>query len=368
MLKNLLLIICLSVSLSAIAAPTTTTKETPQPVAKKSQHHAAKKTHPTNMSKPSDKAVIDDAKVQAFIKMMVKDHKFNQTDLEHLFKQVQWQKAILTSVHHPKEALNWHQYSNLFVTQRRIENGVDFWKKHKKVLNQVSKQYGVPPEIIVALLGVETKYGTRQGNHRVIDSLTTIAFNFPKRSKFFTQELAEFLILCRDNHLNPLKMKGSYAGAFGMPQFMPSSYRRYAVDYSHNGKKDLSHDYKDAIASVANYLKKNGWQANQPVAVAANVKGYRYKKYLYKGKHHHIHKPNITVKVLEKNGITPKKTVPTNDKAILLKLAAGGDQYEYWLGFTNFYVIMRYNPSQNYAMAVYTLADLIKDQLENQNS
>lgn len=321
-------------------------------------------TYATEASKPETKPLIQDPQVQTYINELVKKHEFNKTDLEHLFKQVKWQQKIINSIRHPKEGLTWHPYSEFFITHERIQDGVDFWKKNQKLIDKIAKQYGVAPEVIVAILGVETKYGTRQGNYRVIDALSTLAFDYPQRANYFKKELTHYLLVTRENHLNPLSIKGSYAGAFGMPQFMPSSYRNYAVDFNGNGKKDLVKEKGDAVASIANYLKKNGWETNQPVAIKASVSGKQYKKYLYDGKNHKIKKPKHTIATLEKNGITPEQPVSKEDKAILFKLEVAKDEYENWLGFNNLYVIMRYNPSINYAMAVYQLGELIKEQVE----
>lgn len=308
-------------------------------------------------------ALSSNPAVHEFIQQMVKTYNFDMKELEKIFDQVRLQPPVLTSLQTPREALNWHDYSTLFITPQRVEDGVAFWKAHQAALEQASKDYGVPPEIIVGVLGVETKYGRQQGDYRVIDTLSTIAFQYPQRAEYFKKELAQFLLLCRENKFDPLTVRGSYAGAFGMSQFMPSSYRRYAIDADKHGRSDLINEPEDAIASIANYLKSNGWQANQPVAVLVNVYDEAYKAVLYPDVHHNTPRPTTTVRDLRHAGVLVRQDIPDVSKAMLLQLATGPEQYEYWVGLNNLSVIMRYNPSVNYAMAVFTLGDLVKGEL-----
>jgi|GEM_PF-379113 len=306
---------------------------------------------------------LQNPEVKAFIQEMVQDYQFDEKKLRRLFRKVHLQEPIIQSIQTPKEALNWRDYSSLFLTHQRIEAGVTFWKKYEVALNEAEKEYGVPPEVIVGILGIETRYGEKQGDNRVMDALATLAFQYPQRADFFKKELTQFLLLTRENKLNPLSIRGSYAGAFGMPQFMPSSYRHYAVDVGNKGSSDLIHDPLDAIASIANYLKNNGWEPNQSVALLSSVEGEDFKPFIYPDTHHSIQKPSTHLEDLKKAGVHVEPSVSEDHKAMLLQLTTGPEQYEYWLGFNNLYVIMRYNPSVNYAMAVFTLGRLVKDQM-----
>ena len=215
-------------------------------------------------------------------------------------------------------------------------------------------EFGVPEEIITAVIGVETFYGAQSGKYRVLDALTTLAFGYPKRAEFFRDELEQYLLLTREQNSDVLNVNGSYAGAIGIPQFMPSSYRRYAVDYDRDGKIDLSGSTADAIGSVANYLKNYGWETEQAVAVPALVNSEKYRKALFTGNW-----PAYTVADLRTLGIVPQTSVPIYRPATLIELE-NKDGNEYWLGFNNFYVITRYNRSVNYAMSVLQLADEIR--------
>lgn len=301
--------------------------------------------------------------VQKFINMMVKNYGFKQSSLEHIFSQVEEQPTIIIGMSATKEQLPWYKYSDIFITQKRIDEGVAFWKKHQKALQTVSMRDGVDPSVIVAILGVETYYGKNQGTYRVIDSLSTLAFDYPPRSKFFTEELKEYLLLTRENHINPLTLKGSYAGAMGQPQFMPSSYRQYAVAFNAEGNKDIANDPNTVIASVSNYFKQHGWAAGEAIAVPANVKGEAYKVV----PSNHL-KPNMTIQKLRSYGISPVAPLPATETATFLRLQMADNSEQYWLGLHNFYVISRYNPRLNYAMAVYQLSAAISKQYSGKKS
>ena len=221
-------------------------------------------------------------------------------------------------------------------------------------LKKASQQYGVPSEIRVAIIGVETRYGRHKGGFPVIDSLATLAFAYPPRSKFFRSELKEFLLMTREEKIDPLKQMGSYAGAMGMPQFISSSFRNYAIDFDGDGYRDLWNNPADAIGSVANYFKRHGWKKDQPVVARVTTTGKEFKS-LIGGKL----KPNWTYRKLKKHGIEFKQKYPDQQKGILLELDSGTKQPEYWVGWQNFYVISRYNHSSRYSMAVYQLAQEI---------
>lgn len=294
---------------------------------------------------------VNKPQVREFIQEMVRKHDFDKATLTKLFANVKERPAVIKSVKAPLEQKPWHSYQMLFVTEWRIREGVKFWNKYQDALARAEKEFGVPASIIVATIGVETKYGMNTGNFRVIDALSNLAFGDTSRAPFFRKELEQFLLLTREQHLDPLRVMGSYAGAIGQPQFMPSSYRHYAVNFSGNSKIDLSHNEIDVIGSVANYYHKNGWQLDQAVIVPAIV---------------NIHYPNtlagLTSKKtplfksqLTKYGIIANGKVPSQQKMRLIEFQ-GYSGPEYWLGFKNFEVIKRYNPSDLYAMAVYQLS------------
>lgn len=300
--------------------------------------------------------------INAFIAVQAKQNHFKRKQLAELFDKVKLLPEVIYSISKPYEAKPWYEYEKLFITEPRIDQGVKFWKNHEKDLQRASKKYGVPIPIIIAILGVETIYGQQQGGYRVIDSLTTLAFNYPKRAPFFQKELREFLLLTRKEKIDPLEPKGSYAGAIGQPQFMPSSYRQYAVDFSGDGKKDLVNNDSDVIGSVANYFKQHGWVPGGMIAVPATVKGTRYKVLLRNQKRHHTsYKATHSLRDLQRYGVTPTKKIKnTKQKSLLIDLQADDNKTLYYLTFHNFYVITRYNSSKLYAMAVLELSQEIQ--------
>jgi membrane-bound lytic murein transglycosylase B len=257
-----------------------------------------------------------------------------------------------------EKKLAWYEYRRIFLTQSRIEGGVAFWNRHADVLTQAEKAYGVDAQVIVAIIGVETRYGGNTGKYRVLDALTTLAFDYPPRSKFFRSELEQYLLMARADHIDLLGTKGSYAGAMGYGQFMPSSYQRYAVDFDHDGKRDLWDSPMDIVGSVANYLHEHGWDPGAPVTMRASVTGTRYESVIKKGL-----KPETSVRKLRAEGITPSKPLPNDTLAALISLDQENGP-EYWLGLNNFYVITRYNHSPLYAMAVYQLSEEIRQARE----
>jgi len=252
------------------------------------------------------------------------------------------------------ESKPWPVYKKLFKvhSKERIMKGHLFWQKYERVLNKAEEDYGVPAELIVAIIGIETRYGERMGKYRVIDSLATLAFDYPKRSHFFRSELIEFLLLVNEQHFDAKNVYGSRAGALGKPQFMPSSYRNYAIDYDASGQVDLFHDDNDAIGSIANFLRRNGWQPRHPVAIPATVKGDAYKEVLSDD-----FKAVLKGKDLRHYAITPQQKLAKNELTSLIVL--GDKDPEYWLGLANFFVITRYNHSILYAMAVHQLSQEI---------
>ena len=311
----------------------------------------------TVLAKDSAPRPFDDLKpINQFIREMVQKHTFRQTYLEELFQKTRLHPSILEAISRPAEAKPWYDYRPIFVTPSRIKGGVEFWEKYKQALELASNTFGVPEEIIVSIIGVETRYGRHTGRYPIIDSLSTLAFAYPPRSKFFRSELEQFLLMTREEQLDPLTLKGSYAGAMGMPQFISSSFRRYAVDFDKSGQRNLWESPVDAIGSVANYFKKHHWHPGEPIASKVSVHGERYRLLLSKGI-----KPNKTRQELLDNGVILPDGLPAQLKGRLLSFETK-DGPEYWVGWHNFYVISRYNHSALYSMAVYQLSEKIHAQ------
>lgn len=296
--------------------------------------------------------------VKQFITSMVKSEGFDKAELTALFKQVEIKPKIIDAMNRPAEGvLPWYKYRGIFLKKDRINGGIEFWQKNQDTLAAATKKYGVPSEIIVAIIGVESKYGRHKGKFRVMDAISSLAFDFPRRSKFFTRELKEYLLMTREENIEPLSILGSYAGAMGKPQFIPSSYRSYAVDFNGDGQRDLINSTEDVIGSVANYFKRHHWQTGKPVIVKAKLKTYNaktIKKLVKKGI-----KPHSSLNVFAKKDIVSRQKIDTNSKAALIELEYKKGKKQYWLGLKNFYVITRYNHSQLYAMAVYQLSQEI---------
>ncbi len=289
----------------------------------------------------------------AFISKMVTRHQFNDSELNELFQAVEIKEDILKKISSPAEGLPWYKYRKIFMTDARINGGVKFWQENEHALTAVEQQTGVPAEIIIAIIGVETAYGQKTGNYRVIDALSTLAFAYPPRSQFFLGELESYLLLCRNEHINPLAPTGSYAGAMGMPQFMPSSFNAYAVDFDNDSRRDIWHNKSDVIASVANYFVKHQWQTGQAIAIPVSATGESYKTALTADL-----KPNLRFAELESLNLKISRPLPLNTKVKLLAFEQQQNE-ELWAGLDNFYVITRYNHSPLYAMAVYQLSQSI---------
>lgn len=293
--------------------------------------------------------------VQVFIDEMVTKHDFDRGQLVSMFSQVKPRAHVMKSMQAPKEDTSlWYNYRAIFVQPERIQQGVNFWHAHADTLARAEQQYGVPPQIIIAILGVETRFGQLQGKESAFNSLSLFAFDYPRRAPYFRSELEQYLLLTREMSLDPMTVKSSYAGALGKPQFMPSSYRRFAIDTSSKGYSDLFNNDDDVILSVANYFSAHGWQANEFVTVPARVKGDRYEQLPPQ-----TNKPLLTLNQLNQYGIRAVTTLP-GDKLASLLILDGETGKEYWLRFHNFQVITRYNSSPFYAMAVYQLSEKIK--------
>ncbi len=295
--------------------------------------------------------IKDTDSVNAFIEQMAAKHQFDESELNALFETVEIKQDILKRIASPSEGLPWYKYRKIFLTDARIDAGVQFWRDNAPALAAAEKQYGVPPEIIIAIIGVETLFGKNTGNHRVIDALSTLGFAYPPRRKFFLSELENFLLLCRDEHINPADPIGSYAGAMGMPQFMPSSFRTYAVDFDNDHRRDIWHNNSDVIASVANYFAKHHWQKGQAIAVPVTAKYKNYEPVL-----NNDLKPDLSVAELESLNLIISRQIPFDSKVKLLSFEQQQQGEELWAALDNFYVITRYNHSPLYAMAVYQLS------------
>ena len=229
-----------------------------------------------NHATASTQLLSDSSAVRNFINEMVEQHAFNSNELQTVFDQANLHQSILDAISRPAESKPWYEYRPIFVTTDRSKGGVRFWQAHAGTLEKASDVYGVPQEIMVAIIGVETRYGRHTGRYPVLDALSTLAFAYPPRSSFFRKELKEYLLMTREEGLQPGKQMGSYAGAMGMPQFIPSSFRHYAVDFDNDGKRDLWTSPADAIGSVGNYFKQHRWKSGQPIASPVKVHGSRY--------------------------------------------------------------------------------------------
>ena len=291
----------------------------------------------------------------AFTERLVDEDGFEREELERLFAAAERQDSILEAISRPAEKTkSWHEYRQIFVTDKRTRQGVAFMREHGETLARAQTETGVPASIIAAILGVETFYGRITGSYRVVNALATLAFDYPPRSDFFTRELRHFLILTREQGLEPLALKGSYAGAMGYGQFMPSSYRSYAVDFDGDGSIDIWDNPVDAIGSVANYLKRHGWRPDENVILPARRSGDIPDSWMNAGL-----KPERSLAQFIAAGLEPLGDAP--DDALATGLAMQGDDgIEYWIGLHNFYVITRYNHSALYALSVYQLSQRLQ--------
>jgi membrane-bound lytic murein transglycosylase B len=292
--------------------------------------------------------------VRAFIAELVANDGFEEKYLNAVLGGVETKQSILDAMGRPAEKVKpWYEYRAIFLTPRRISEGVDFYRDHGTVLREVSARTGVPPEIITAIIGVETMYGTRTGNYRAVDALATLAFDYPPRSAFFRSELRQLFLLARDEQFDISQLTGSYAGALGAPQFMPSSYRNYAVDGDKDSRRNLLSDWDDVVASVANYFVVHNWQSGQPIATRAELSPTASRP---DGANELVMRD--TVGSLGRQGIQFVSDLPSTAPALLITLQ-GEAGPEYWVGFQNFFVITRYNRSAMYAMAVFQLSEAI---------
>ena len=295
------------------------------------------------------------AEVDAYIEELIQQHDFSRPELEEVLAAAERRQDIIDLMRRPAERrLNWHEYRKIFLDEQRIAGGVEFWQQNQATLERAEKEYGVAPEVIVAIIGVETRYGRVTGRHRVVDALMTLAFDYPPRASFFRKELTQFLLLAREEGKNPTSLTGSYAGAMGFGQFIPSSYRNYAVDFDRDGVRDIWQNRTDAIGSVANYFSRHGWRGAAQVTLPVQLKAET--EQLLDIANQSL-KPTHSVAEMAEMGVIVDGLDP--EARVLLLRLLGGDKPEYWLGFDDFYVITRYNHSRLYAMAVYQLGQEI---------
>ncbi|PHS68680.1 MAG: lytic murein transglycosylase B [Methylophaga sp.] len=290
-----------------------------------------------------------------FLAEMEQKHGLDSHEMAPIFAKVEVKSSILKAISRPAEKSKaWHEYRKIFITKKRINGGVVFWQQHAEALAKAEQEFGVPAEIIVAILGVETRYGGNVGGYRVVDALSTLAFHYPARSKFFRSELEHFLLLTREENMSILAPVGSYAGAMGLGQFMPSSYRAYAVDFDMDGQRDIWENPVDAIGSIANYLGRHGWVRNESIAHKTSIVEVPTAM-LEKNT-----KPSITRDELIQAHISIENLPAGEDQVALISLTQKQGE-EYWITRQNFYSITRYNHSRMYAMAVMQLAEAIRE-------
>ena len=295
-----------------------------------------------------------------FVERAVSEYGLSESEVRALLLEAEYKQSIVDAISRPAEGKPWYQYRKIFLNDKRINEGIKFWEENRALIETASKKFGVDEEIIVSIIGVETLYGRITGSYRIIDSLVTLGFYYPQglssdRSEFFSKELMQYMQLATEEGLPTAEVTGSYAGAMGMGQFMPSSYREYAVDFDEDGSRDLWRSTADVVGSVANYLHRHGWQPGQPVtkrAIAAE--GAAFDEISTRG-----YKPSLTVAQWREKGFTSSKELSPDLPAAVLKLKEE-KRNTYWLTFKNFYVITRYNRSPRYAMAVYDLSQEIK--------
>jgi membrane-bound lytic murein transglycosylase B len=290
--------------------------------------------------------------VQSFIADMSTRYGFASAELETLFSRVHFDPDVIRLITpKPPSERSWQKYRANFVNERRIAEGVRFRSENAAALARAESQYGVPADIIVAIIGIETEFGRHMGSFRVVDALATLAFDYPTRADFFRSQLEEFLLLARDDGRDVFSLEGSYAGAMGIPQFMPGSYRRFAVDFDGDGKRDLFDSSADAIGSVANFLKEHGWRRGEPVAYPASVDGDAYHAFVDGSV-----EPRYPADALRAAGVTFSSEAAPDTQCVLVELASPGVPPDHYVGLHNFYVLTRYNRSSFYAAAVIELA------------
>lgn len=297
------------------------------------------------------------SEIRNFIDEASERHGLDPAMVESLLEEARHKQDIIDAISRPAEAMPWRRYRPIFLGEDRIREGAAWWVEHEALISRAAEEYGVDEAIIVAIIGVETRYGMHRGRHRVLDALVTLAFGYPPRADFFRRELEQFMLLVDEEAIDPLEVRGSYAGAMGIPQFISSSYRHYAVDGDGDGRRDLVGNVADAVASVGNYFKAHRWRQGEAVVFPAEVaEPARADALANQGR-----QPYTTVGELRAAGIEPMGDV-ADDAAATLMALEGEAGTEYWIGLHNFYVITRYNHSPLYALAVYQLAQAIREE------
>jgi len=304
----------------------------------------------------ADAAFLARADVQRYIDEQVATGQFNRPELEAVFANVELKPNILAILDKPATSRPWYQFRASFFNERLLNDGVTFWREHAAALARAEQVYGVEPELIVAILGIETHYGRNTGSFRAVDALSTIGFNYPRRAEYFRNELTELLLLAHEERLDPMTLKGSYAGAMGIPQFMPSSFRKWAVDFDGSGHRDIWNNADDAIGSVANYFHQQGWVHGDDIVVPAVVQPGANVDALVADKFN-LH---YTAGQMAEMGVLPQVPLPANARVVLVPLEVSPGVTEYWLGLNNFYTITRYNKSTLYAKVAQEIAREIK--------
>lgn len=297
---------------------------------------------------------------QSFIREMVERHGFDAAELSAVLARASHDPTVIRLITPPGRpgARSWRSYRARFLDPLRIGGGVRFWEENEALLQRAAEQYGVPPEIVTAIIGVETLYGQNTGNFETMSALATLAFDYPRRAELFRGELEALFLLAREQGRDPASYYGSYAGALGYPQFLPSSVRAYAVDFDGDGRIDFDADPVDAIGSVARYLQAHGWQANAPIAERARFIGVVDPEPLVAAGI----EPGLAPDALAGAGVTTISGEPAAAPAALIDLETPNARTEYWLGYRNFHAITRYNRSSFYAMSVFELAEAIRRQ------
>jgi len=310
----------------------------------------------------ADTVNLEQENVVAFIDEMVKEHEFDRAALSAVLAKAEIKPSIIEKISTPAERkLNWGEYRKIFITKERINAGATFWHENKEMLERIALETGVPIEMIVGIIGVETYFGRITGKDRVIDALATLAFDYPPRSTFFRRELKQFLILAREEELDPTEPLGSYAGAMGRPQFMPSSFRAYAVDSTGDGKRDIWNNWADVAGSIANYFLAHRWRAEEEVVTQATLSS-AWKSPIPTPAN--TLEMTDTVESLSKKGIMFATDLCADSKGRLLTYE-GDDGIEHWVGFHNFFVITKYNRSVMYALAAHQLGQMISAKVDN---
>ncbi|MGM0524907.1 MAG: lytic murein transglycosylase B [Pseudomonadota bacterium] len=296
--------------------------------------------------------------VQEFIDEQVREHDFDRSTLESWLAEAKKNQEVLEAIQRPWEAKPWYQYHPIFLTEKRLNAGVKFWQQHQESLAKAENEFGVPAEVIVAIIGIETFYGSYLGKYPVLDSLYTLAFHYPPRSSFFRSELSEYLRLARAENWQITEQLGSYAGAMGLGQFISSSYRHYAVDFDNDGQRNILDNPVDAIGSVANYFSEHRWQADAPIATQPDQQ-QDWSQVATDGM-----KPDTTVAKLREKGFNIDNQYAGSLKVKVLQFETEKG-HQYWLGFDNFYAITRYNHSPLYAMVAYQLSQQLKHEINS---